>query len=657
MIRFLQTPSLAKKLILGAMLLLICIAMVITLIPGTGLDLFGTANPTQMGVYASVGDEQVMTNEIERRARSEAQQRGLPAQFASFMVPQVADQMISQKALLLEARRLGLKVTDEELRDELRNGYMAAQFFPKGQWIGQDKYDQLLQENGLTIPDFERMMKDDLLLRKLTALVQASATASDAEVKEAFEKQNVKIKFDYGVITPDSISKQIKPSEAELKKYYDANLARLKDSIPEQRKVKFALVDTAKLAAQTKPAPEELQRYYNDHREQFRVPDEVNVRHILVKTPPAGPDGKVDQKAVAAARAKAEGLLKQLKAGADFAMLAKKNSDDPGSAVNGGVIGWVKRDSPLVPEFKTASFALDKGQISGLVQSQFGFHIIKADDKRSAHVQTLDEVKDQITPIVAQQKAEKLAEQSANKLLDAARKEGLDSAAAKNGLNVVTTDFVNQNATLPGVGNASEFMDAVFQAKEKSGPAMARVPAGYAVFQVEAVKPPQTPTFEQVRAQLEAQYRQERSASLLEQKTRELSDRARALHSLKQAAKEVGAELKTSELVGTDSQVPEIGQVKNIEPAFSMKPGEISGPMQAGRNGVVVQIVERQEPSAAELAAKRDEVRESVLREKRGMAISAFVAGLRQRMEKEGKIKFNKAEQDRLTKSSGNLGS
>ncbi|MDP9268204.1 MAG: peptidyl-prolyl cis-trans isomerase [Acidobacteriota bacterium] len=656
MIRFLQTPSLAKKVILGAMLLFICLAMVITLIPGTGLDFFSTSSPTAAGVYATVGDEEVTTAEIQKQAQKQAQAQGLPVQFVSFLVPQVAERIVSQKALLVEAHRLGLKVTDDELRDELRNGPVGPTLFPKGQFIGQQKYEQLLQENGYTVPDFERAIKDDLLIRKLQAMVQGGATASEEEIRQAFLRQNVKIKFDYAVITPDIIAKQIAPTEAELRKFYEASLPRLKDSLPEQRRVKLAVLDAAKVAAQAKPTPEDLQRYYNDHREQFRVQDEVNVRHILVKTPAPGPDGKADANAEAAARAKAEGLLQQLKAGADFAALAKKASDDTGSAVNGGSLGWIGKGR-TVPEFEQAAFSLQPGQTSGLVKSQFGFHILKLDDKRSAHVQTLEEVKDQIEPVVQQERAEKLAEQAANKGLSAARSEGLEAAAAKNGLTVTTTAFFDQRGTVPGVGEAPDFNEAVFAAKEKSPPQMAKIPQGYAIFQLDAVKPPQTPTFEQVRAQLEAQYRQERMASLMEQKARELSDRARALHGLKQAAKEVGAEFKTSELVGAGSQVPDIGQISNIEPALGLKPGEISDPMQAGRNSVVVQIVERQEPSAAELAAKRDETRELVLQQKRGEVMAVFAAGVRQRMEKDGKIKYNKAEQERLSKRPGALGS
>ena len=146
------------------------------------------------------------------------------------------------------------------------------------------------------------------------------------------------------------------------------------------------------MLSQTQVTQPELQSYYEQHRDQYRVPEQVNVRHILIKTPLPGPDGKVDQKAVDAARAKAEDVLKQVKAGGNFAELAKKYSEDPGSAKNGGSLGWIGKGR-TVPEFEKAAFSLPKGGTSDLVQSSYGFHIIHVDDKHDAHVKSLDEVK------------------------------------------------------------------------------------------------------------------------------------------------------------------------------------------------------------------------------------------------------------------------
>ena len=659
MIRFLQTPTTTKKIVLGGLLTIICVLMVITLIPGIGVSDFFGSGTTQAGVYASVGDEQVLTTDIDKRAQDMARRQGYPAQLVPLIKPQVADQMVTQKAMLAEARRMGLRVSDEELRDELQNGMFKAQLFPGGNWVGQQKYEEFVtQELGIgTVPEFEKLMKEDILFRKLSTMVEAGVVASDDEIKQQFIKQNVKIKFDYAVFTPDAVSKGITVTEPELRKYYEQNLPRIKDSIPETRKIKYILMDNTRVAAEAKPTQQDLERYYNDHREQFRVEDAVNVRHILIvpggkknltpsqTTPPA------TQQEIDAAKAKADDLIKQLKGGADFAALAKKNSDDTGSAENGGSIGWITHGK-TVPEFDKAAFALPKGGMTDQpVKTQFGFHIIKVDDKRAAHLQTLDEVKDQIEPIVAQEKAQKAAEQLAQKILSEAKGSGLDAAAAKNGFNVVTTGFFPNGASLPGIGQAPDLMDSVFSAKEKQPADMARTPQGEVIFTLEGIQPPQTPTFEQIRAKLEEGYKQERSMMVLEQKTRELADKAHAEHDLKKAAKELGADYKESDLVGPTGQVPDIGQVNSIQQAFEMKPGEISGPMQAGRNGVVVQVVERQEPTEAEFAAKHDEIKEGVLQQKRSEALQLFAESVRSRMEKEGKIKYNKTEQQKLQKS------
>ncbi len=166
------------------------------------------------------------------------------------------------------------------------------------------------------------------------------------------------------------------------------------------------------------------------------------------------------------ARKKAEDVLKQLKAGGNFADLAKKYSEDPGSGKNGGSLGWIGRGR-TVPEFEKAAFSLAKGATSDLVQSSYGFHIIRVDDKQAAHVKTLDEVKDQIEESIKQQKAAQAAANQVNALLGQARTVGLEKAAAAKGLNVVSTDFVSRTDSLPGIGNSPQFMSAVFGQAEK----------------------------------------------------------------------------------------------------------------------------------------------------------------------------------------------
>jgi peptidyl-prolyl cis-trans isomerase D len=341
-----------------------------------------------------------------------------------------------------------------------------------------------------------------------------------------------------------------------------------------------------------------------------------------------------------------------VKAGDDFSVLAKKYSEDAGSAQNAGSIGWIGKGR-TVPEFEKVAFSLPKGGTSDLVQSSYGFHIIHVDDRQDAHLKTLAEVKDQIEPILKQQKVARAAEAAGTALLSQARSEGLDKAAAEKGLQVISTEFISRNDLLPGIGNAPQFMDAVFAQPDKAPPEQAQLPQGSVVFQLLTVQPPSTPTFEQIRSRVESEFKNERTTTLLSQKTQELSDRAKAEHDLRKAAKELGAALKASDFVLPDGQVPDIGSMGGpAAVAFSMKPGDISGPITAASSGIVFTVAEKQEPTPQDFDAKKDSIRDSLLQNKQAELFGLFVTNLRDQMEKSGKIKINQQEKDKLTHQS-----
>ena len=655
MIRFLQTPGPIKKIVLSSILLIFCGAMVITLIPGGLGSNLNLGGPGQ-GVVAKVGDQDVTHTEVVRQAQVMLRQQfprgnAMAGQLLPFFTSRAAEQLITQKALVVEAGRMGLRATDEDLRDELQHGLYAATLFPGGKFIGQEAYEGLLQNADLSVPQFEEGVKQDILVRKLRNLVAASASVNDPEVRQEFEKRNTKIKFQYAVISEADIRKGIHPTDAELKAFYERNKATYNNSIPEKRKVTYAIIDTSRIASNTQVTQSDLQSYYNQHQDEYRVPEQVNVRHILIKSPAPGADGKVDQKADEAAKAKAEDILKQIKAGGNFADLAKKYSEDPGSAKNGGSLSWIGKGR-TVPEFEKAAFSLPKGGTSDVVKSSYGYHIIHVDDKQEAHVKSLDEVKPQIEAVLRQQKAARAAEGEANAFVTQARTSGLDKAASAKGLQVTTTDFVSRTDSLPGIGNSPQFMEAAFAQSAKSAPDMIQIPQGFVIYQVLDIKPPATPTFDEIRSRVEEEFKNQRATELLGQKTQELADRAKAEHDLKKAAKELGATVKTSDLVDPNGQVPDIGSMTGpASAAFSLKQGEISGPINSGSNGAVLQVIEKQQPSDTDFAAKKDEVRDALLQQKQNELFGLFVTNLRQQMEKAGKIKINQEEMKGLSRT------
>lgn len=656
MIRFLQTPGRLQKYLLGGILTFICVMMAITLIPGFGNSSFLGNSATTRGVVATVSGEDIHTTDVERQARQMVQQqfpRGGPQanSLMPYFAQRAADMLISQKVLVVEAERMGLKATDDDLRQYLQQGQLGATLFPGGKFVGQQEYEDFAQRIGYTVPQLEELVKQEILINKLRDLVSSSASVTDAEVRKQFEKQNTKVKFDYAVIKKDDILKSIHPAEAELKAYYDRNKNTYVNSIPEKRQLKYVVIDNAKLLAQTQVTQEDWQSYYDQHREQYLVPEQVNVRHILIKSPLPGPDGKVDPKALDAARAKAEDVLKQVKAGGNFAELAKKYSEDTGSAKNGGSLGWIGKGR-TVPEFEKAAFSLPKGATSDLVQSSYGFHIIHVDDKQDAHTKSLDEVKSQIEPLIKQQKATQAAQHETDQLLSDARSTSLEKAAAAKGLQVITTDFVGRNDLLPGIGSDPQFMTAAFRQNANAPPEQAQLHQGYAIYQVTAAKPPSTPTFEEIRGRVEQEFKNERAAQLLNQKTQELADRAKADHDLKKAAKELGAQYKTSDFVLPDAQVPDIGSMTGAAAvAFTLKPGEISGPIDSGNAGAVLAVIDRQAPTDQDYAAKKDQIRDQLKQAKQGEVFGLFLSNLRESMEKSGKVKINQKEMAALTKA------
>jgi len=660
MIRFLQTQGPAKKIILSGILLVICAAMVIAFIPGgLGSDLMGAPGK---GVVAKVDGGDVTVEQV-RQATQQMVRQQMPqgssanmSMLLPFFAQRAADQLITRQALVSEAEHLGLRVTPQEVQDDLQHGRYAATFFPGGNFIGKQEYEDMLARANLTPPIFEEEVRKELLLEKLRALISGSASVSDDQIRQQFVKENSKVKFEYAVIKQDDLRKGLHPTDAELKAFYESHKAQYYNSIPEKRKVKYAVVDLGKIQSGIQITHDDFEAYYDQHRDQYRIDQQAKVSHILIKTPLPGPGGKVDEKGVADAQHRAEDLLRQLKAGAKFEDLAKKYSEDPGSAKEGGSLGWIGKGR-TVPEFEKAAFSQPKGQIGDLVKSSYGFHIIRVDDRQDARMKTPDEVKDQIEPLLKQQKAQQIAQKQAEALLNQARTEGLDAAAAAKGVPIITSDFVGRKDLLPGLGPATQFMDAVFGATEKSPPNMAPVSQGFAVFQLLAGKAPSTPSFEEIRTKLEDEFKNERSSSLLSQKTQELSDRAKASHDLKKAAKELGAIVKTSDFVLPDGQVPDIGSMAGqASVAFSMKPGEISGPINSGSNGVVISALESQKANDADFNAKRDQIRDSLLQNKQQELFGLFISNLRDQMQKSGKIKINQEEMKTLTRSASEEG-
>jgi peptidyl-prolyl cis-trans isomerase D len=383
-------------------------------------------------------------------------------------------------------------------------------------------------------------------------------------------------------------------------------------------------------------ADAEVQQYYNQHQSEFRVDDQVKARHILIQVP-RGADTKTD----AAARQKAQDLLKQIQAGANFADLAKKNSDDPGSKDSGGELGFMKHGA-TVPDFDKALFSMAPGQTQIVRTPEFGYHILQVEEKQSAHLKPLDEVKPLIVSTLTRQKEEQLEQAFASQLAAEAQKGSLSKAADAHHLQVITTDYLQRSGIVPGLADGSKVIEQAFASKVNSAPQVASAGEGFAIFQVVDSKPAHAPTFDEYKSHILDDYREQQLPQLLARKTNELADRAKAGNDLEKAAKEAGATVKTSDLVNRDGQVPDIGQLSTAAPQlFTLNPGQVTGPINTGRTGVVAKLLEKNEPAPDEIAKNFDRTRENVLNERRDEMFSVFTTNLVDRYEKEKRIRVN----------------
>jgi len=645
MIRILQQDNKATKIIFAVIIGAACLSMVAYLIPGIG----DNSATTAAGVYATVRDPGVFgridgsstpikTTEVQQMAQMQLQRQKLPDFLLPYMMQRAGQILVQQTILKHEADRMHLQVSDEDLKRELQTGQFAQYLFPNGKYIGDDQYINFVQTYfQLSRSDFEERVKQDMELNRLQALITGGVTVSDAAVKQTELTQGTKVKFDYAVISADDLRKTINPTDAELQSFFQKNATKYSAAIPETRKIEYVSFDASNLPG-GKPAVSDadVQAYYNAHQDQYAVKEQVKTRHILI-TVPAGADAKTD----AAAKAKAQDLLTKIKAGGNFAQLASANSDDPGSKTQGGELPMIPTAS-LDPAYAKAAMALNPGQTSDLVRSQFGYHIIQTEAKDAAHAKPLAEVKESIVPVLEQQKAGAAEQSFATQLAAEAAKQGLDKTAAAHGLHAVTTEYVAKDGVIGGLADGSGLLTQAFTAAKGAAPASVSTGDGFAIFQVQDVKAAHAPDFASYKSHLADDYREQQVPALLNAQLTKLADRAKALGDLKKAAAEQNIAVKSSDLVGKDGQVPDVGAMSGqASVAFSLAKGAISGPLNLGRTGVVLALTDKQEPTADDLKKNFDQTREALLAQQHEEIFRVYIGTLTDLYEKKGAVKLS----------------
>jgi len=634
----------SRKRMLRVMLAIIvapiCITMVVTLIPGIYGNATTSSNDTT--VLAQVAGTEITQTDAQGQLQDTIRTQRLPPQAYNFLAPQVVQNLINDSVLQLEASRLGLNVSEQELALFLRNSLPV--LFPNGSFVGKDLYAQYVYERfEKTIPEFEAALRKDLAQTKLRRLVTDGVMVSDAEVEREYKRRGEKVKVDYALVMAASMMPSVSSTPAELQEYYNKN--RTSYMTPERRSMQYIVIDDAAVASKVKVTPEELQRYYNENKDRYRVQDRVHVTHILLKTT----DKKEDE--IKKIEAKAQDILKQAKAGKDFAELAKTNSEDTASATKGGDIGWVTRGQ-TVPEFEQKAFSMKPGEISDLVKTQYGYHILKLLEKDSARVKPYAEVEQTIREEFTRERGDAEKSQLTDRLRAAAARHGqnLQEAGRELALPIMTANGMTRNSPIPELGAEAALMQTLFSAAKGTLVGPIQMAGNKSVMAtITDIQPARQADFSEVADRVKNECNTAKARELVKTRAQELADKAKSLGGdLSKAAKELKIEVKTSDAVTREGSIPGLGGAATIADAFTAPVHSIIGPLPEGADYVVCKIVERTDPDMNLFAAGSQQLRETMVGNRQNEVFEIFRDELRRRLEKEGKVKIYQARIDRF---------
>ena len=632
----------AVRILLGGLLLIVAISMLSYLIPNYDTGAAGTE-----GVIAEVNGEPVTTLEVRKAIDNQTRGKQLPPGLIPNFVPQIVDQIVTERALAYQAQKLGFQVTNAQLADAIRD--YIPQLFPDGKFVGRDMYAGFLQQQGMTIPEFEDAMRRQLLITRLRNIALEGSIVTPAEIEAEYRKRNEKVKLQYVKLTSDKYKGEIQPSQEDMQTYYKVNASMF--TRPERRNLTVLVMDQEKLEKGLTPSDADLQRVYAQNQGQYHIAETVKVRHILLMTQgkPASED--------AAIKAKADDLLKQVRNGGNFAELAKKYSEDPGSAASGGEYD-VQRNGQMVPEFENAAFTLKPGQ-SDIVKTKYGYHVFQVVKHDQARLKPFEEVKGDLAAQWKKQRASDLMQQASERAPAELQKDPAhpEKVAAQFNMELKTFNGVEANKAIVDLGSNVDFDQAVAQLKkgEVSQPLALAATAPnnrMAIALCTDVMPPHIAPFDEVKDKVRDDIVKNRATVAVQKHAQELLDKARSMGGdLAAAAKSLGLEVKSADDVSRTGNIEGLGPANYLSDAFAKPDGSLIGPVPTPDSTIVAKLVGRSAPDLSKLAEQRVSIRDDLKRQKAQERNSLFDAGLRDALVKSGKIKYHKQALDNLLSS------
>jgi len=620
----------AVRYLLGGVLLMIAFSLVVTLIPG-----FGSSTPTddRNDTVAKIGDDKVTVRDAVVSIQNVMRRQNVPASAVKSIVDNFLDSMISSRVMALQASKMGLSLSDKDLAETIRS--RVPQLFPNGQFMGKEAYEAFLAQNGMNVAEFEANVRRSIAIERMGKMIEDSVVVTDKELMDDYRASNEKVKIEYLSLSEDAYRNAIQLSDADLKAAYDREPGAYNHSV--RYSYSLLVFDEARTAMSFPVNDNDLRKLYQSSQDRFRQPERMKVRHILVKTTEKSPAD------VAKAQTLAADILKQVKSGGNFAELAKKYSDDPGSKANGGDLGYIVRGQ-TVKDFEAAAFSLKPNEISNVVKTEFGFHILQLLEKQEPRLQPFEEVRDQL-------KAELNKDAAASRMAanaDAARLElikspsQLDAIAAKYAGVVLKGDKADQRTGFGDLGPVPEIQSALLSMKKGEVGSTITVANGRMVIPIlRETHPVERMTFEEARDLIRQTESAKRTIQMFNEKFAAFTSAAKASGAdFASLAKVYSAENKTPDSFGRSGFVEGVGAASAFSDAFTAPLNTVLGPVSVDRKHIFFRVKERIEPDLSKFASERSAIVDRLRQKKARERMDLFEAGLLEELVRAGTVKI-----------------
>ncbi|HJT68127.1 MAG TPA: peptidyl-prolyl cis-trans isomerase [Pyrinomonadaceae bacterium] len=643
-----------RNIIILGFAILMAVSLIFFYAPGRTVSTIDPSKSTE--VVAKVGSHNITVAELARMRDQMMQMYGGRMNLAALGGSRrFLDILINKEVLVQEAQRLGLGASEAELKEKLMKQFSDA----SGQFVGFDRYKESITARYGDVETFEDEMRDAIAQDKLRAFVTASVNVSDDEVREEFKRRNTTFDVGYVSLSADKLASKIQPSDEELRSFYDSHKTDYRYLEP-QKKIKYIFVDSTKAGSKLQISDADLKARYDQTEPKYKEAG-WKIQQIVLKVARKDLDAQVEKKAK-------ELIAKLTKDGSQvseqaFAEAAKGNSEDPATAQNGGFLAAPFKDDPNKPHgLYSRTATMEVGQISDVpIRYAGNFYILR---RGESVPKTFEQAKPELLVSLRNERgynaALEIAKKAQARLQETKdpQKVAQEFAAQANMTPadmVRETPYIKPGDDVPNVGVNQQFEQAVEALNNPNDVGQPQgIKGGFAIPMLVDKKEPRIPDFEEVKSKIADAMKQQRAKDQLEQKAKDLLASVSSPDQIKAAGEKEGYDAGLEEGFKLNSSLGKAGTSAALDDLiYSLKQGEIAkAPIKVGENWVIVGVAKRNEPDFSTFnAGEQDRLKQQLVSQRENQVFEDYIAGVQQRMKKEGKITVYDKVLDQLDES------